>query len=131
MHYFATVSDHILNKYRAVLPGILPDQSSAGSLDYVFFAPGIILPGPQVTQLQYRAGILTPEREYAWQARCGNSAATRTGTGIAALCLVLLLGCAGATWGGEAGQEGFEFALIGDQQYDAASEAQFRDSWTT
>jgi hypothetical protein len=47
----------------------------------------------------------------------------RIGLGVALLSLVL--GCASARPAAEAGATRFEFALIGDQQYNEASEAQF------
>jgi hypothetical protein len=45
--------------------------------------------------------------------------------GLGAALLSLVLGCAGARPAGEAGTGRFEFALIGDQQYNEESEAQF------
>jgi hypothetical protein len=50
---------------------------------------------------------------------------TRFRIAVVAAWLSLVLGCAGARPAGEAGSARFEFALIGDQQYNEASEAQF------
>jgi hypothetical protein len=50
---------------------------------------------------------------------------TRLCIGLVAAWLSLVLGCAGLRPAGEPGPERFEFALIGDQQYNEESEAQF------
>lgn len=44
---------------------------------------------------------------------------------LSALCLAFLVGCAGVQPAGESGKGRFEFGLVGDQQYNPESEAQF------
>ena len=46
-------------------------------------------------------------------------------TSFSALCIVVLVGCAGVQPGGEPGGGKFEIGLIGDQQYNPESDAKF------
>ena len=60
-----------------------------------------------------------------WMGRSAVAVEARVSLGVGAACLALVLGCASARSTAEVGTERFQFALIGDEQYNVESEAQF------
>jgi hypothetical protein len=60
-----------------------------------------------------------------WKGRSAAAADAGVYLGVVAACLALVLGCASVRPTVEVGTGRFQFALIGDQQYNVESEAQF------